>query len=76
VIAPERALKRARHLLLAFAEEMPTLAPVHLEPHAGIYIVRQISGRRSVVTAASSSGYSTARPEAPPRRATSCHVAW
>jgi hypothetical protein len=49
VIAPERALERARHLQLAFAEEMPILAPVHLEPHAGICIVRQISGRRSVV---------------------------
>jgi hypothetical protein len=30
VIGPERVLKRARHLQLALAEDMPTLGPVHL----------------------------------------------
>jgi hypothetical protein len=70
-IAPERALKRARHLQLAFAEEMPTLAPVHLEPHAGSTSSGRLADGAVSFTAASSSGYSTARPEAPPRRATS-----
>src|ERR1700733_3553416 len=32
-----------------FHEEMPALAPVHLEPHARIYVVGQASRRSSIV---------------------------
>jgi hypothetical protein len=63
VIAPERALARARHLQLRFAEEMPTLALVRLQPHAGIYIARQTSGRRSVVHGSKWPGVSDARAD-------------